>query len=66
MMYLQLQGSLLAAGFIHMSLGLTGLVGLLVKIVGPITVVPSILLIGINLTKTVTRFSQAHWGISLT
>ncbi|OWF42908.1 solute carrier family 23 member 1-like isoform X2 [Mizuhopecten yessoensis] len=60
-----LQGSLLAAGAIHLLIGATGLVGVLLRFIGPVTIVPTILLIGIYMVKSITKFAQFHWGISL-
>ncbi|KAJ8316860.1 hypothetical protein KUTeg_004764 [Tegillarca granosa] len=60
-----LQGSLIAAGAIHFIIGATGLVGVLLRFIGPVTIVPTILLIGIYLMKSVTNFAQYHWGIAL-
>ncbi|KAJ8317126.1 hypothetical protein KUTeg_005030 [Tegillarca granosa] len=39
----ELQGSLLAAGAIHFIIGATGLVGVLLRFIGPVTIVPTIL-----------------------
>lgn len=60
-----LQGSLLAAGAIHFIIGATGLVGVLLRFIGPVTIVPTILLIGIYIMKSVTKFTQYHWGLAL-
>ncbi|XP_045190220.2 solute carrier family 23 member 1-like isoform X2 [Mercenaria mercenaria] len=59
-----LQGSLILAGGIHCLIGVTGLVGFLLKFVGPVTIVPAIFLIGIYLMKATAKFAKAHWGIS--
>ncbi|XP_056005753.1 uncharacterized protein LOC125657493 isoform X2 [Ostrea edulis] len=59
-----LQGSLMLAGVIHCVLGATGLVGVLLRFIGPVTIVPTILLIGIYMVTSVTKFAQVHWGIS--
>ncbi|XP_063443417.1 solute carrier family 23 member 1-like [Mytilus trossulus] len=59
-----LQGSLVFAGLFHCLIGLTGLVGLMVKFIGPITVIPTLLLIGIEFYSVVTNLCDAHWGIS--
>ena len=61
---LQLQGSLILAGVIHCLIGLTGLVGFLLRFVGPVTIVPAIFLIGIYLMKATAKFAKVHWGIS--
>ncbi|XP_060063606.1 solute carrier family 23 member 2-like [Ylistrum balloti] len=60
-----LQGSLLAAGAVHFLLGATGLVGVLLRFIGPITIVPTILLIGIYMTHAVIKFAQVNWPLSL-
>ena len=60
----QLQGSLILAGIFHCLIGMTGLVGLLLRYVGPLTIVPAIFLIGIYLMKATAKFAKAHWGIS--
>ncbi|KAL4232262.1 hypothetical protein ACF0H5_009836 [Mactra antiquata] len=59
-----LQGSLILAGVIHCLIGLTGLVGFLLRFVGPVTIVPAIFLIGIYLMKATAKFAKVHWGIS--
>ena len=38
-------GSLMIAGGIHMLIGLTGLVGVLLRFIGPITVVPALTIV---------------------
>ncbi|XP_063409910.1 solute carrier family 23 member 1-like [Mytilus trossulus] len=59
-----LSGSLIAAGCIHAFLGLTGMVGYLMKFIGPITVIPTILLIALAVFKIMANFCAIHWGIS--
>ena len=45
-------------------IGITGLVGVLLRYVGPVTIVPAIFLIGIYLMKATAKFAKVHWGIS--
>jgi|JYMV01.1.fsa_nt_gi nucleobase transporter 1/2 len=59
-----MQGSLILAGGIHMLIGLTGFVGVLLKVVGPLTVVPTLLLLGIELYGVMNTFCDPHWGVS--
>ncbi|XP_069140014.1 solute carrier family 23 member 1-like [Argopecten irradians] len=61
----EMAGSLMAAGIVHFAIGATGLVGFALRIIGPITIVPTVLLSGLYLSRAVTRFSKTHWGISL-
>lgn len=60
-----LEGSLMCAGAIHFLVGATGLVGFLLRFVGPVTIVPAILLIGIYMTRTAVKFIEVHWGIGI-
>ncbi|XP_060079464.1 solute carrier family 23 member 2-like [Ylistrum balloti] len=60
----EFQGCLILVGVIHFLIGMTGAVGFLLRFVGPITVVPTILLSGIFLSKATAKFSKVHWGIS--
>ncbi|XP_076112164.1 solute carrier family 23 member 1-like isoform X2 [Mytilus galloprovincialis] len=59
-----MQGSLILAGGIHMLIGLTGLVGVLLNVVGPLTVVPTLLLLGIELNGVMNTFCEPQWGVS--
>ena len=52
------------AGIVHCLIGATGLVGLALRVVGPITIVPTVLLTGIALAKSAAKFSKPHWGIA--
>ncbi|XP_033758568.1 solute carrier family 23 member 2-like isoform X1 [Pecten maximus] len=64
--YIQaLQGSLLAAGAVHFLVGVTGLVGVLLRFIGPITIVPTILLTGFSVTDTIIKYTQVNWPLSM-
>jgi nucleobase transporter 1/2 len=55
-----MQGSLILAGGIHMLIGLTGFVGVLLKVVGPLTVVPTLLLL-LVIVLSVVRFTASGY-----
>lgn len=55
----------MTAGFIHFLIGATGFVGLILNFVGPVTIVPTILLIGIYMQRAAVKFVSVHWGIGL-
>ncbi|XP_065924793.1 solute carrier family 23 member 2 isoform X6 [Magallana gigas] len=61
----ELQGSLVAAGAIQFLIGATGLVSLLLKFIGPITIVPTLLLITVFLVRACVKFASVNWGIAL-
>ncbi|OWF43864.1 solute carrier family 23 member 1-like [Mizuhopecten yessoensis] len=60
----EMAGSLMVAGIVHFAIGATGLVGLALRVIGPVTIVPTVLLSGLYLTRAVTKFSKTHWGIA--
>ncbi|XP_069107950.1 solute carrier family 23 member 2-like [Argopecten irradians] len=61
----EFQGCLIVVGLVHCLIGMTGTVGFLLRFIGPITVVPTILLSGIFLSRATAKFAKAHWGISI-
>ncbi|WAQ93794.1 S23A2-like protein [Mya arenaria] len=61
----KLSGSLILAGFIHAMLGFTGLIGFLIRYIGPITIVPTILLLFVFIVKPVLKYVEASWPITM-
>ena len=53
------------AGLLHAFVGFSGLIGHLLSLIGPITLVPCLLLQGIFLARISISFVQVHWGIAL-
>nr|KAG5698790.1 hypothetical protein BaRGS_032209 [Batillaria attramentaria] len=62
----ELQGAILVSSLVQMVLGFSGLVGLLMNLIGPLTVAPTIALIGLSLFDLVAIKSRGQWWISLT
>ncbi|XP_053407237.1 solute carrier family 23 member 1-like isoform X1 [Mercenaria mercenaria] len=60
-----LQGSLMAAGAIHTFVGATGLVGVLLRFIGPMTIIPAVLLIGLYMIKATAKFVIVHWLVAV-
>ncbi|KAK3096307.1 hypothetical protein FSP39_025525 [Pinctada imbricata] len=60
---LKLQGSLIAAGIFQGMLGATGLLGLMLRFVGPNTITPVLLLTGVYMVRAVIKFMEVQWGI---
>lgn len=63
--FLQLQGSLMVAGAIHTFVGATGLVGVLLRFIGPMTIIPAVLLIGLYMIKATAKFVIVHWLVAV-
>ena len=55
----------MVAGILHALLGFTGMIGVLLKFIGPITVVPCMVLVSVVVVNSVLKLVQVHWGIAL-
>ncbi|XP_021329513.2 solute carrier family 23 member 2 isoform X2 [Danio rerio] len=60
----EIQGAILVASLLQLVLGLSGLVGLVLKFIGPLAIAPTINLIGLSLFIQAGQKSGAHWGIA--
>ncbi|XP_025096151.1 solute carrier family 23 member 2-like [Pomacea canaliculata] len=60
-----ISGSLMAAGGVHFLIGVTGLVGFLLKFIGPITMVVAITLVGLYVYKVAVRFCETFWAVAI-
>ena len=57
------QGAIIAGGLVEMVVGYSGLVGRLLRFLGPITIAPTIALIGLALFQFGAPIAGEHWGI---
>ncbi len=57
------QGAVIAGSLFEIAAGYLGLVGRFLRFVGPITIAPTIALIGLALFKIGAPVAGAHWGI---
>ncbi|XP_056138357.1 solute carrier family 23 member 1 [Lampris incognitus] len=60
----EIQGAILVSSLLQIVLGFTGLVGLVLKFIGPLAIAPTINLIGLSLFIEAGKKSGAHWGIA--
>ncbi|XP_052225861.1 solute carrier family 23 member 1-like isoform X4 [Dreissena polymorpha] len=60
-----LQGSLMVAGALHTFVGFTGLVGVMLRFVGPMTIIPAVLLIGLYMIKATAKFVFVNWIVAV-
>lgn len=61
----EVQGNLILASTTQVVVGGLGLIGLILRFVGPLTIAPIVSLIGLSLTHVVSKFCEKQWGISL-
>ncbi len=59
----ELQGAIIAGAVVEAGLGASGLVGKVLRFIGPITIAPTIALIGLALFKFGAPVAGEHWGI---
>jgi len=57
------QGAIIAGAVVEIVLGYTGMIGKLLRFVGPITIAPTIALIGLSLFEFGAPVAGTHWGI---
>lgn len=61
----EIQGVIIIASLVQVLLGTTGLIGILLRFIGPLTIVPTIGLIGLSLFAVAEEKMSTHWGISI-
>jgi len=61
----ELQGNLMLASLTQIIIGGFGLVGLMLKVIGPLTITVLISLIGLCLAPVAASSASTHWGISI-
>ncbi|XP_064199009.1 xan_ur_permease domain-containing protein isoform X1 [Anguilla rostrata] len=60
----ELQGSIMVASCLQILVGFSGLIGLFMRFIGPLTIAPTISLIGLSLFDSAGINAGNHWGIS--
>ncbi|XP_071491350.1 solute carrier family 23 member 1-like isoform X2 [Diadema antillarum] len=60
----EIQGAVIVASIVQVVIGFTGIMGLLLRYIGPLAIAPTIGLIGLSLFKSAAAQAQVHWGIA--
>lgn len=55
----------MVAGAIHTFVGATGLVGVMLRFIGPMTIIPAVLLIGLYMIKATAKFVIVNWMVAV-
>nr|XP_049462703.1 solute carrier family 23 member 2 [Anopheles coluzzii] len=61
----ELSGAIAVAAVTQLVLGFSGLVGKLLRIITPLTIVPTVALVGITLFQHVSETASKQWGIAV-
>ncbi|KAM4746984.1 solute carrier family 23 member 1-like [Rhinophrynus dorsalis] len=60
----EVQGAIMVASCFQIFVGFSGLIGFLMRFIGPLTIAPTITLIALPLFESAGRDAGTHWGIS--
>lgn len=60
----QIQGAIIVSSVLEVLVGVLGLPGLLLAYIGPLTITPTISLIGLSVFTTAGDRASSHWGLS--
>ncbi|KAE8613950.1 hypothetical protein XENTR_v10007934 [Xenopus tropicalis] len=61
----EIQGAIIVSSLLEVLVGLIGLPGALLHYIGPLTVAPTISLIGLSVFEAAGQRAGSHWGISI-
>ncbi|XP_075062110.1 solute carrier family 23 member 1 [Mixophyes fleayi] len=61
----EIQGAIIMSSLVEIIIGLVGLPGALLNYIGPLTVAPTISLIGLSVFEAAGQRAGSHWGISI-
>ncbi|XP_067937954.1 solute carrier family 23 member 2-like [Watersipora subatra] len=60
-----LQGAIMASAVFQVVIGFSGIIGLLLKFIGPLVITPTIALVGLSLFVPAANYASSQWGIAL-
>ncbi|TKS83459.1 Solute carrier family 23 member 1 [Collichthys lucidus] len=60
----EIQGAIIMSSLVELVIGICGLPGLLLDYIGPLTVTPTVSLIGLSVFTTAGDRAGSHWGLS--
>ncbi|XP_069619275.1 solute carrier family 23 member 1-like isoform X2 [Ranitomeya imitator] len=61
----EVQGAVMVASCFQILVGFSGLIGFLMRFIGPLTIAPTITLIALPLFESAGNDAGSHWGISI-
>ncbi|KAM8897587.1 solute carrier family 23 member 1 isoform 1-T2 [Spinachia spinachia] len=60
----EIQGAIIVSSAVELLIGLSGLPGLLLEYIGPLTITPTVSLIGLSASSIAGDRAGSHWGLS--
>lgn len=59
----EIQGAIIIAAMFELVLGATGVIGFLLRFIGPLTIFPTVTLLGLQMVVKTAEYGAKHWGI---
>jgi len=59
----EIQGAIMVAALFQIVIGFSGLVGFLLRFIGPLTIAPTVTLVGLSLFQAAAYFSGTNPGL---
>ncbi|XP_070566893.1 solute carrier family 23 member 2-like [Ptychodera flava] len=60
----EIQGAIIVSSLFQVVIGFTGIIGFMLRYIGPLSIAPTIALVGLSLFSTAGRLAGEHWWIS--
>lgn len=60
----EVQGAIAVASIVQVIIGFSGLIGIILQWITPLTIVPTVTLVGLSLFNTAAEKASLHWGIA--
>lgn len=60
----EISGAIAVAALVQVVMGVTGLIGKIIKYITPLTIVPTVALVGLTLFEHAAASASKHWGIA--
>lgn len=64
-LFCQIQGAIIVSSMVEVFIGALGLPGILLKYIGPLTITPTVALIGLSGFQAAGERAGKHWGIAM-
>lgn len=64
-LFWQIQGAIIVSSMVEVCIGMLGLPGMLLKYIGPLTITPTVALIGLSGFQAAGERAGKHWGIAM-
>ena len=61
----EVQGAICVASLFQVVLGFTGIIGVMLRWITPLTIAPAVTMIGLSLFEAASFYAQGNWGIAI-